>query len=302
MLVGLVTKKLSATESSPVSGAVGSLLKKGAVAGGKKYELSIIKGTDHAAITRQAVSALGGMERFVKKGDTVVVKPNMSWDRRPEQAGNTNPAVAREVVKMCFEAGAKKVKVFDRCCADAESSYKNSGVAEACREAGADVFHTDDWNYVNAKFDYDSPLEGWPVYKDVVKADCFINVPILKHHGYTRLTLSIKNLMGVMGGNRGNVHRDISIKLAHLADFIKPTLNIMDATRVLMRNGPNGGNIEDVKIFNTVMASTDPVLIDSEAARLVGVTPRNIGYIKEAEKIGLGKFSVSPGLIYRKQA
>ncbi|MFH1414697.1 MAG: DUF362 domain-containing protein [Elusimicrobiota bacterium] len=301
MLVGLVAKKLSAAERSPVSGAVGSLLKKGAAAGEKKYELSIIKGTDHAAITRQAVSALGGMEKFVKKGDTVVVKPNMCGPHMPEMAATTNPEVVKEIVYMCYEAGAVKVKVFDKPFRHAGMTYKICGIARAAKEAGADVFFVDDWNYVNAKFEYDSPLEGWPIYKDAIEADCFINVPILKHHSYTGLTLSMKNLMGVMGGNRGNVHWDISTKLAHLTDYIKPKLIVMDATRVLMRNGPGGGNLEDVEIFNTVMASADPVLIDSEAARLVGVTPKKIGCIRVAGEMGLGKFNVSPDLVYRKQ-
>ncbi len=259
--------------------------------------MSVIKGKNHRDITRKAVDSLGGMKNFVKRGDIVVVKPNMSWDRAPGQAANTNPEVVETVVKMCFEAGAKKVKVFDRPCAHAERSYKNSGVAETAKKAGADVFHLDEWNYMKAKFKYPSPLEKWPIYRDAVNADCFINVPILKHHSITGLTLSMKNLMGVMGGNRGNVHRDIDTKLAHLTDFISPDLTVMDATRVLVKNGPSGGRVKDVKIMDTIIAGIDPVLVDSEAARLMNKAPLEIGYIKKASEMGIGKINIDKRFI-----
>jgi uncharacterized protein (DUF362 family) len=251
-------------------------------------------------MVENAINALGGMGRFVKKGDIVVVKPNMSWDRTPQQAANTNPDVVSKVIEMCYESGAKKVKVFDRCCSNAERSYKNSGVAEASKKAGAEVFHVDKWNYVDAEFEYSSPMEGWPVYRDAVTADCFINVPVLKHHTLTRLTLSMKNLMGLLGGNRGQIHWKIDTKLAHLTDFISPNLTVMDATRVLINNGPSGGNLEDVRVYDTIIAGVDPVLVDSESARLVDVDPFDIGYIKTAHEMGLGKTTVDAKTILRK--
>ncbi|MBN2406921.1 MAG: DUF362 domain-containing protein [Elusimicrobia bacterium] len=295
-MFGLISGRLFASGKQPLQAE-----KAPETSGVPAPVLSVIQGSDHRAVTRRAVEAVGGMNRFVKKGDTVVVKPNMSWDRTPEQAANTNPVVIEEVIKMCYEAGARKVKVFDRCCANPERSYKNSGVADSARKAGADVFHVDDWNYVEAGFKYDSPLKGWPIYRDAVEADCFINLPVLKHHRLTGLTLSMKNLMGVMGGNRGTVHWDISTKLAHLADYIRPDLNIMDATRVLIDNGPTGGRLEDVKIYNTIIAGTDFVLVDSESARLVGKDPMDIGYIKAAAGAGFGKTGVSPGLVVREK-
>jgi len=267
----------------------------------KKIILSAVKGKDHRNVVREAVRALGGMSEFVKKGSIVVVKPNMSWDRTPGQAANTNPVIVEEVVRMCIEAGASKVKVFDRCCSNAARAYKNSGVADAARKAGADVFHLDDWNFVKASFSYESPMHDWPVYRDAITADCFINLPVLKHHSLTGLTLSMKNLMGVLGGDRGRIHWNISKKLAHITDFISPDLNIMDATRVLARNGPSGGSPEDVKIYDTVIAGTDPVLVDSESARLVGYAPLDIGYIRVASQMGLGSVTANPENIYRKQ-
>lgn len=266
-----------------------------------KYKMSVVTGSDHAKITRMCIEQFGGMERFVKPGSIVVVKPNMSWDRTPEQAANVNPAVASEVVKMCYEAGAKKVKVFDRPCANAQRSYRNSGVAKAARQAGADVFHVEEWNYIKMEFDNDSPLEDWTIYRDAVTADCFINLPVLKHHSLTGLTLCMKNLMGVLGGNRGQFHWNIHKNIAHLTDYVAPDLNIMDATRVLLRHGPSGGNLEDVEEYNTVMCGIDPVLVDSESARLVDRDPMDIGYIKEAHEMGIGKTKVDSKYIIKKK-
>lgn len=283
-----------------------SLGKLHAVTGGVKSSsgvgsarLAVIKGKDTVSVTRRAIQAVGGMRRYVKKGDTVVVKPNMAWDSRPEYAVNSNPVVVSEIVKMCYESGAKKVKVFDRTCSNKQLAYDSSGIADSARACGADVFYVDDWNYVKARFDYDSPISGWPIYRDAVKCDSFINVPVVKDHKLTKLTLSMKNLMGVMGGDRGQVHWNISKKLAHLTDFIKPGLTVIDATRVLFRNGPRGGNLEDVRVMDTVIATADPVLADSEASRLMGIDPMEIGYIEEAVKMDLGEISVDKSLIIR---
>ena len=257
------------------------------------HDLAVVKGEDPYAITVKAVEALGGMEKFVKKNSTVLVKPNIGWDRSPEQAGNTNPYVVAALVEMCFKAGAKRVNVFDRTCNDAKRCYENSGIEKAAKEKGANVYFPDDWNIVKANFDYKSPMEGWPVYRDGLECDTFINVPVLKHHGLTGLTLSMKNLMGICSGQRGLMHFDIGTKLAHLADFIKPDLNVIDAYRVLLRNGPTGGNLADVMALKTIIAGTDPVLCDSYACMLMGKEPLSISYISEAVKYNLGKGSHS---------
>lgn len=251
-------------------------------------DLAVIKGPDPAINTRKAVETLGGIQRFVRKGDVVVIKPNIGWDRTPEQAANTNPAVVAELVRMCREAGAKMVKVFDNTCNDARRCYENSGIAAAARSAGGIVFYTDDWRYLPGRFPAGSLMQDWPIFKDAVECDCFINVPIAKNHGLTGLTLSMKNLMGVCGGSRGKMHQQIDRKLTEVTAFIKPDLTVIDATRILMRHGPTGGNLSDVEERRTIIASADPVLADARAAMLFGIAPEDVGYVVAGAAAGLG--------------
>jgi len=257
------------------------------------HDLAVVKGEDPYAITVKAVEALGGMEKFVKRNSTVLIKPNIGWDRSPEQAGNTNPYVVAALVEMCFKAGAKRVNVFDRTCNDQKRCYENSGIEKAAKGKGANVYFPDDWNIVKASFNYKSPMERWPVYRDALECDTFINVPVLKHHGLTGLTLSMKNLMGICSGSRGLMHFDIGTKLAHLTDFIKPDLNVIDAYRVLLRNGPTGGDLADVMIMKTIIAGTDPVLCDSYAAKLMDKDPLSVSYISQAVKFNLGNADIT---------
>ncbi len=251
-------------------------------------DLAVVKGPDPAVNTRRAVEALGGISLFVRKGDVVVVKPNIGWDRSPEQAADTNPAVVAEIVRLCRGAGAKMVKVFDNTCNDPRRCYENSGIAAAARSAGAIVFYTDEWRYLPGQFPAGSLMQDWPILKDAAECDCFINVPIAKDHGLTDLTLSMKNLMGVCGGPRGRMHQQIGRKLAEVTAFIKPDLNIIDATRILLRGGPNGGNPDDVKRTDTIIASVDPVLADARAAALFGFAPDQINTVVAGAAAGLG--------------
>jgi uncharacterized protein (DUF362 family) len=257
------------------------------------HHLSVVKGNNPGQITRKAIESLGGMGKFVKKGDTVVVKPNIGWNRKPEYAANTNPDVVKEIIKMCFEAGAKKVNVFDNTCNSAKMCYYNSGISKIAKKAGARVYYLSEWKFKPGKFSEKSSMNNWPIYKDAVDCDCFINVPIAKHHGLTGLTLSIKNLMGICGGNRGKMHWGIDEKLADLVEFIKPDLTIIDAYRILLRHGPGGGNLNDVKKSKTIIASADPVLADSYAATLFQKKPKAIGYIKESARRGIGSMNLS---------
>jgi uncharacterized protein (DUF362 family) len=257
------------------------------------HDLVVAKGEDPHIMTVKAVEAMGGMRKFVKKNSIVLIKPNIGWDRSPEQAANTNPYVVGALVDMCFKAGAKRVNIFDITCNDAKLCYENSGIEKITKEKGANVYFADDWNFVKAKFNYDSPMQDWPIYRDALECDTFINAPVLKSHGLTSLTLSMKNLMGVCGGNRGLMHSDIGIKLAHLTDFIKPDLTVIDAYRVLTRNGPNGGNLEDVSMKKTLIVGTDPVLCDSYAAKLMDKDPLSISYIDQAVKYRLGSADIA---------
>lgn len=257
------------------------------------YDLVVAYGDDPYRMTVQAIQATGGMKKFVKKNSVVVIKPNIGWDRTPEQAADTNPQVVAALVELCYQAGARRVNVFDHTCNDPRRCYKNSGIEKAAKEKGAEVFIPDDWNVVKAKFPYKSPMEEWPIYRDALQCDTFINVPILKHHSLAKLTISIKNLMGVCAGKRGPMHFNLSKKLADLTDFIKPDLTVVDAYRVLMNNGPSGGNLDDVVFKKTLIVSTDPVLADAYACTVVDRDPLSISHIKKAAQKNLGTTDIA---------
>lgn len=254
--------------------------------------VAVGEGTDPAAITRKAINALGGMKRFVKPGNTVVVKPNMGWDRTPEFAANTNPLVVRAVVEECLQAGAKKVKVFDRTCNDERRCYKNSGIEAALKGLkGVEVKHLEEERYKKVALN-GKALQEWELYGEALSADVYINVPVLKHHGLSKLTIGMKNVMGIMGGNRGSIHKNIDIALADINAVFKTHLVVVDATRILTAHGPQGGDLKDVKILNKVIASTDIVAADAYATTLFGLKPEDIAVTVEAHRRGLGEIKV----------
>ncbi|MBU1087337.1 MAG: DUF362 domain-containing protein [Candidatus Omnitrophica bacterium] len=252
------------------------------------YDLVAASGSDPYQLTLKAIQAIGGMEHFVKPNSTVLIKPNIAWDRTPEQAANTNPDVIAALIDLCFQAGAKRVNIFDNCCNDAKRCYDNSGIQKIAKEHKANIFFPSPWNVCQAKFAYQSPMENWPVFREALECDTFINVPIMKHHRLTGLTLSMKNLMGICSGSRGNIHTDIGLKLADLTNFINPDLTVIDAYRVLLRNGPVGGNLEDVQLTQKLIVGTEPVLTDAYAAKLMGYDPMSIPYIASAINRDLG--------------
>ena len=238
-------------------------------------------------LTRQALEALGGMNRFVSKGNIVWVKPDIGWDRRPEQAATTNPDVVATLVEMSYQAGAKKVLVSDNPCNPGRLSFPRSGVQQAAEKAGAEVIFLDERKFrkmsINGKV-----LKEWEVYQDIVEADRLINVPIAKNHNLCLATLGMKNLMGVIGGPRNRLHQDLGGTLVDLAAFLKPRLVVLDALRVLTANGPVGGNLADVKRKDTVAAGVDQVAVDALGATLLGYKPASIGYIAQGNARGLG--------------
>jgi uncharacterized protein (DUF362 family) len=267
--------------------------------GSADSKMSIIKYSsspaDAAGITKEAqvlvrtaVDALGGMGRFVSKGETVCVKPNIAWNRTPEQAATTNPDAVAEVVKMCREAGASKVIVLDNTCHKAEQCYPKSGIQAAAEKAGAEVILPGNRSFRNTKITGGKIIKEWELFTDILEADKFINMPIAKHHGLSKLTLSMKNLMGCCGGNRNRFHQDLGGVLTDLAQFFKPDLVIMDAIRTMIANGPIGGNLADVVRQDTVIAGVDQVAIDAFGATLFNLDPMEIPYIAEGQKRGLG--------------
>jgi uncharacterized protein (DUF362 family) len=239
-------------------------------------------------LTRAAIDALGGMGRFVSKGQKVWVKPNIGWDRRPEQAACSNPDVVATVVEMCYQAGAAKVLVSDNPCVEAEKSFARSGIQAAATKAGAQCYYMDDRKFRRMALKGAQVIKEWEIYADAVECDRFINVAIAKHHSLSKATLSMKNLMGVTGGARNRFHQDIAKTLADLAGFIRPQLVILDAIRVLSANGPTGGNLADVKRKDIVVAGTDQVAVDSYGATLFGLNAADLGYVVEGQARGLG--------------
>ena len=253
--------------------------------------LSVVTAVDPAMATRKAIEIVGGISAFVSKSDIVVVKPNMGWDRTPEHAANTNPAVIATIVQLALEAGAKKVKVFDNTCNEARRCYTRSGIEEAARGAGAEVFFVDERKFKKVNL-AGEVLGEWPVYQDVLEADKIINVPIAKRHGLARITLSMKNLMGFLGGSRNLLHQKLDVNIVDLAAFFKPTLNVLDAVRILTANGPQGGNLSDVVERNTVAASRDQVAIDAFGTTLFGMTAADMPHILGAHTRGLGEMDL----------
>jgi uncharacterized protein (DUF362 family) len=261
------------------------------VMGAEKTDLAVARGVPPAAATRAAIDALGGMKRFVSRGDVVVVKPNIGWDRTPEYAANTNPEVVAALVKLCLDAGAKRVKVFDNPVSDARRTYKQSGIADAAAKAGAVVSFIDDRKFKEMRINGQS-LKQWPLYTEVFEADKVINVPIAKTHSISRLTLGMKNWMGVMGGWRGRIHQRVDESIVDLTMFIKPVLTVLDAVRILTDNGPQGGDLADVKRLDMVIAGTDAVAVDAYGATLFGMKPAELGCVRIGHRIGLGSMEL----------
>lgn len=242
---------------------------------------------DPAELTRRAIGALGGMSRFVSRGDIVALKPNIGWDRLPIHAANTNPFVVAELVKLAFDAGAKEVIVTDASCNEPNRCFQRSGIWRAAHELGATVILPAEHRFREMRLGGEL-LDRWPVYVPLIHADKLINVPVAKHHNLSKFTGGLKNWYGVLGGRRNRLHQSIDVSIADLATFMRPTLTVLDATRVLVRNGPQGGNIDDAKDLHQVAAGLDPVAIDVYGAGLIGIPFEQIRYLRIAEERGLG--------------
>lgn len=249
-----------------------------------------VQNLDPIKALEEAVERMGGMSRFIKPGERVVVKPNVGWDRTPEQAANTNPLLVGAMVRLCRAAGAARVVVTDVTCNDARQSFTRSGIRAAAEAAGAEVVLPGDNDYREVALGGEV-LSSWPVLSPVMDCDRLINMPIAKHHGLAGCTAGMKNLYGVLGGKRNRLHQKIDLSIVELAEFFKPTLTVVDATRVLLRGGPQGGSLDDVRIVNRVICSTDQVAADVRAAMLLDMEPENISYLKLASERGLGNLN-----------
>ncbi|PLX26274.1 MAG: cytoplasmic protein [Ignavibacteria bacterium] len=251
-------------------------------------QLIIARGDDPARMIAAALEAMGGITAFISAGDTVVVKPNIGWDRRPEQAANTHPDVVGEVVRQCMDAGADRVIVTDVTCNDANRCFNRSGIGTAAREAGADVLLPQEARFREVNMG-GSMLGRQLVYDAYLTADKFINLPIAKHHSLTRVTLGMKNLYGILGGNRSRLHQEIDQSITDLGNFLRPTLVILYAWRVLLRNGPQGGSLADVDERRMLVASNDQVALDACGGELFfDLGSEEMPWLGMSESLGLG--------------
>jgi uncharacterized protein (DUF362 family) len=254
-------------------------------------KMAVVTGTDPEAITRRAIEEMGGIGVFVSRGDKVLIKPNIGWDRVPAQAANTNPQVVAALAAMCLDAGAAKVTVLDNTINDSRRCYVRSGIKKAAEEVGAEVPFLEDYNFrkvlVGGKL-----IREWPVYRKALEVDKIINVPIAKHHSLSRLTIGMKNLYGLLGGRRNQLHQDVHLSIAEMTAFFAPTLTVVDAFRILIANGPSGGSLSDVRQANTIIASVDPVAADARAAALFDIDPQDIGYLVLGSQMGIGTLEV----------
>jgi uncharacterized protein (DUF362 family) len=250
--------------------------------------MTVVQGGEPRALVQRALEDLGGMSRFVGRQDVVVLKPNIAWDRTPEQAANTNPDVVAEVVRQCWQAGAKRVIVTDVSCNEARRCFQRSGIQAAARAEGAEVILPDPELYREVDLG-GVVLKSWPVFTPFLEADKIINLPIAKHHGLVGVTLGMKNWYGILGGQRNRLHQQIHQSLADLANFMLPTVTLMDCYRILLRNGPTGGNLEDVALKKTMVASVDPVALDAYVAKAYwNLDADHLPYLQMAAARGLG--------------
>jgi uncharacterized protein (DUF362 family) len=255
--------------------------------------LATVQGGDRGEAVRRAVEALGGMGRFVKPGEAVLVKPNIAWDKLEIHGADTNPQVVGAVVRLCKEAGAGRVVVADLTCNDPQRCYERSGIWKAAEDAGAEIFLPQDQL---ESVDLGGVLGTWKVNKLAFEVQRIINVPVVKQHGGSKVTAGMKNWYGMLEAvPRGQLHGQMNEGIADLAWSFRPSLTVIDATRVMVRNGPEGGSVNDVEMRNQLAAATDVVAADVWAAGLLGLSVADVGYLKLAERAGLGTTELPKG-------
>ncbi|MCX7986351.1 MAG: DUF362 domain-containing protein [Bacteroidales bacterium] len=257
------------------------------------YDLVAVMGGEPDVMFDRAIAAMGGISKYVKKGMRVVVKPNIGWDKAPEYAANTNPLLVKRIVEHCIQAGAKEVIVFDNTCDQWQRCYSNSGIEKAVKDAGGKLVPGNSESYYHSiSISGGKRLKQAKEHEAILESDVFINVPVLKSHGGATLTIAMKNMMGIVW-DRGYWHRnDLHQCIADFASYRKPTLNVIDAYRVMKQNGPKGVSLSDVITMKSLIISEDIVAADAAAAKLFGLNPDNVDYIKLASQMGIGNMNL----------
>lgn len=264
------------------------------------YDLVAVRGGEPDVMFDRAIAAMGGMQNFVKPNQSVLVKPNIGWDVIPERGANTNPGLVKRVIEHCFQAGASEVFVFDHTCDNWRRSYENSGIEAVVNAAGARILPGNDISlYRNVTVPGGRQLKEVMVHEQVLNADVFINIPVLKHHGGAQVTISMKNLMGIIWDRQWWHRNDLQQCIADFSTYRKPDLNIVDAYRVMMQNGPRGVSEDDIVLMKSLIISRDMVAADSAAARLFGTTPEQIGHIRLGHEMGIGNMELEKQSIHR---
>jgi uncharacterized protein (DUF362 family) len=259
-----------------------------------KYDMVALMGGEPDAMFDLGIQELGGMGTFVRKGQKVLIKPNIGWDVIPELAADTNPLLVKRIIEHCFKAGAKEVYVFDHTCDNWVNCYKNSGIEKASKSAGAKVVPGNTENYYQeVQIPGGVRLKSTKVHELLLETDVFINVPILKDHNSTRMTCCLKNMMGVVW-DRGYWHsNNLNQCIADYALFEKkPALNIIDCYNVIVKHGPMGVSKEDIVRMKSQIITTDWVAGDTAATKMLGVKTEKIEYIPIAHKMGLGNMNL----------
>jgi uncharacterized protein (DUF362 family) len=246
------------------------------------------------------IKALGGMGRFVKKGQSVLVKPNIGWNKTPSEAANTNPELVGRIVAAAREAGAKKVFCFDHPVNEEQDCYRRSGIAVAVKANGGEMRSAaNPASYRRVLIPRATILKEALVHELYLDCDVLINVPVLKVHGGGRMTAALKNLMGVVWDRRYWHRTDLQRCIAEFPLVRKPDLNVIDAHLVMMEHGPIGVSTEDLVLKKMQILSTDAVLADVAGAKILGLPLENVPYIKMAADLGLGHMDLEHAAIKR---
>jgi uncharacterized protein (DUF362 family) len=274
------------------AGLVPAALTSGEAWGAPASKVCVATGGNMAGRLGKLLKGCGGIERFVRKGSKVYLKPNIGWAREPQDAADTNPDLVELLIRLCYKAGAKEVRIYENTCDNYVYCFQKSGIKDAAERAGAKLYAADSKQYYTSiKVPQGKALKNVDIVKYLQEADVFINVPIAKNHSAARYTLGMKNMMGVIF-DRGYWHKSgLDQCIADFMTVIKPQLTIVDATRILMTGGPKGPG--QVKELNTLVAGTDFVAVDAYASTFFGSKGVDVPYIKLAGDMGLGTADLS---------